>query len=161
MTDDALVALARDIVRLLACLEDTATFPANSPERSRVVRTLAACECSLEDACTPDVILSLVERVQRAEKALAVATTPDIIGVGDETAYAEDDFSGLFDGLNFDEIVEVWANKQLGERWAARIITKWDENGDVEEDEVRLFASLRLAEEAQAAAEATRPKASA
>lgn len=68
MTDDALVALARDIVRLLACLEDTATFPANSPERSRVVRTLAACECSLEDACTPDVILSLVERVQRAEK---------------------------------------------------------------------------------------------
>jgi hypothetical protein len=84
--------------------------------------------------------------------ALIEAATPDIIGSDDEVYYAEDNFDDVMDDYPLDAVREVWANRQLGQRWAVRIVTALDDDGHPDEWEVQLFDSLQLATWAQQAA---------
>jgi hypothetical protein len=102
-------------------------------------------------------LVAAARETERLREALKVATTPDVIGNDDGIGYSEDDFDGILDGYSAGAVVEVWANKQLGQRWATRVPVSFDDEGDPDEDEFRLFDTPAEAHAAIAAARASRP----
>lgn len=130
---------------------------------SFVARTVTEESASLIAAAPADLryLLDRLREVEAERDALreqvAELTTPDILGHDDYTYYAEEGFDA--DDLYPGHMREVWGNRTLGMFWLARVPTEWDDEGDVAEDEVRLFNTKAEAEAALASARAAAPAA--
>lgn len=102
-----------------------------SPEWIAAMGRMGRANAALEDAFTPDVVLSLLARLQEAETRIKEATTPDICGVEEDVEYAETGFEGLLERIPSGLTMRVWANKSLGDNWWAAHIVDGDERSRI------------------------------
>ncbi len=108
----------------------------------------------VDDVDCADILLLISElraartREADARKKIEVLSMPNIVGLNEAVYYAEVDYDGLIDEMRQipEPVWELdWANRDLGQWFAARIESKWDEDGGAEDGRIKLYPSRQSA----------------